>query len=244
MEVKVWDAAGKERKAPPAFEGGAMSFEFTADSRHLTVLGRDGRIRSWDLAREVVETEGSLNAERLTSGMVAPGGRFAAGIRFDATAVGRMYEFKAMSVFPPKPTASITVSATIGTLYFSPDGSLLAFTAYERFEPGRPAANRLRLLEIAAGRERPLPANFPAVFGVPVFSPDGSLLAIVAEGRVLRLYETAGMKQRGWVEPAPSKLYTLAPPAFSRDGAWLAVAASDGIVRVYPIPPTGTDGSP
>jgi WD40 repeat protein len=238
MEVKVWDASGKERKAPPPHESGVVSFEFTTDGRFLTVLGRDGKYRAWDLIRESAEPAGTLLEERMTGGMVAPGGKAVVGYLYSAAAgAAQSIELRAASVFPPRNIISLNSAGSFGpTWQFSGDGGLLLLTLRERADFARPTTVRFRLFETATGRERPMPTGLPTNAGPAAFSHDGALLAIAVE-RAVRVYETATMKQRAVAEPSrggPAVLiYNL---AFARDGRTLGVGTSDGAVRVYQVP--------
>jgi WD40 repeat protein len=112
-------------------------------------------------------------------------------------------------------------------LAFSPDGSLLATTGYDRL---------IKLWDVKTGKElRVLKDHSDSVYSL-AFSPDGKLLASGAADRAVKAWEVATGK----------RLYTLGEPtdwvyavAWSPDGHHLAAGGVDRSIRVWEVSAAG-----
>jgi Planctomycete cytochrome C/WD domain, G-beta repeat len=110
---------------------------------------------------------------------------------------------------------------------FSPDGSLLATTGYDRL---------IKLWDVRTGKElRTLKDHSDSVYGL-AFSPDGKLLASGAADRAVKVWDVASGK----------RLYTLGEPtdwvyavAWSPDGRHLAAGGVDRSIRVWEVSASG-----
>jgi WD40 repeat protein len=113
-----------------------------------------------------------------------------------------------LSAFGPAPVDAVAVA---------PDGKTLAVVGAER---------RLRFLDVAAGKERPLPVGTGDKVNALAVAPRGGLLA-VGSGPGVRLVELATGRELGSVENVKGVARSL---AFRGDGEELFVGDSEGSV--------------
>src|SRR5262249_49351336 len=86
---------------------------------------------------------------------------------------------------------------TVGAVYFSPDGKLLACPDIYN------EANAITLWDYASGKEvRRLYSTHGRVYGI-AFSPDGRLVAATGNAPAIQLWETATGKQLSQLENLP-----------------------------------------
>jgi WD40 repeat protein len=101
-------------------------------------------------------------------------------------------------------------SAAVSSVAFSPDGKMLASSAYNK---------TIKIWEVLTGRERPtFDAQSEAVFAV-AFSPDGKALASGCSDATIRLWEVSTGKVRAKLK---GKDFGANSVAFSPDGKSLA----------------------
>ncbi len=214
--VRVWDAAGGERRLDLWGAAGTVTdLAFAPDGKALAAASEDGQVRVWD-ARATrpagLATRSWLWAEQLRAVAFAPDGRTLATAGLDRTvrlwdpATGRprgvLYGHR----------------AAVTALAFSPDGRTLASGSDDQ---------TVRLWDPAAGRLRETRREGAAVLAL-AFQPGGALLAVGTTAEV-RLYDAGSGKEAAALREGRQQGRTL---AFTPDGRTLAAAGS-GAVRAW-----------
>ncbi|MCI0459730.1 MAG: WD40 repeat domain-containing serine/threonine-protein kinase, partial [Gemmataceae bacterium] len=187
-DVQLWDlaAGGAEAGRAPArvLQGldRIRSVAFSADGRLVSAVGSDGTIKTWEVSvrepRVVVRQPGA----RLTAtAAAADPARFAAAWKpADGTTTIKVWDATGKVLFAATDAAAPNLSISMPRdLTFSPDGTRLAYSAYDNTHTAgkRSIASRLRVWDVASGKELFRRDSDRGTFPVPAFSPDGRRLA-------------------------------------------------------------------
>ncbi|MBF8193142.1 protein kinase [Nonomuraea sp. K274] len=244
--VTVWDVAGGRRLASYTLPPGSTAL--SDDGRYAEDAGG----RPFDVATGRAPVAGSYAISRGNRTKVYRGGEMLFDVADSKVALSADGARAAVSGLdgqvrlwqPARRTWIDAVhvrprdgaDAAAPAMAFTPDGSLLAVVGRDGLtlvELGRPAAARTKRAEAAGDRDTPrVAAGVPAAqvpvpdaTGTPVFSPDGSLLALPGTGEV-RVWNVAERRLAG--------TYPLTDPdhglAFSADGRALRYLSGTGSV--------------
>ncbi len=206
--VRRWDLSGAERShfVTPAL---ATAVAFAPDGQTVA-LADGGAIHVHDAAtgKRLHQLPGHPNAAAALA--FAPGGRVLASqgvldnqIRLADPVKGTALRQIALQSGDPAPAGAVVVRATFdgSRLAFTSDGRTLigqVFTNSPAFVPVPAAASRLRLWDVATGKEVhsfALPAQRGG--GSIAVSPDGRVVAAEDPTGTVSLWELAGGKERG-----------------------------------------------
>jgi len=209
--ARVFDAR-TGRELLKLVHGGAVSdARFSPDAKLIATASRDQSARIWD-----ARTGGLL--ERLPHGNTVWTARFSPDAARLVTAsdddTARIW-----SVASGRELARLQHAQQVDCAVFSPDGR----------EVVTASRNTLRVWDAATGHELERLQHDAAIWGVPVFSPDGSrLLSVSNDGtaRIWRLHtgaERARLNHDQYVDAA----------VFTPDGARIVTASWDGTARVW-----------
>lgn len=120
---------------------------------------------------------------------------------------------------------------------FSPDGRLLVAAGGTEFKPastGGKTIGRVRVLDVATGKDLPeLTGHTNKVFAA-AFSPDSQTLATGGADRTVRLWDVATGKTRAVLEGHADAVMSV---AFSADGKTIASASADRTVKLWDAGP-------
>lgn len=203
-EIKIWNAEnGKELKTLSGHSGDVSSVAFSPDGKSLASGSADDTVKLWNVetGQPVKTFIGHLND--VSSVAFSADNRFIVSGSADKTikiwAVGAVAEVRTLT---GNRDGILAVS-------ISPDGRTIISGSRD---------NLIKLWDTAANRERQTISG-SATLRNPVFSPDKSLIAFVADDTI-QLRETATGKLLRTYE---GKSQTLNPIVFSPDGKLLAI---------------------
>jgi WD40 repeat protein len=236
-EVKLWDVAErKELRTLKSDLGDSYSLVFTPDGKTLVVghyqrdakTGPTGGIALWDVAtgqrRGLLQHTPPRGVSRL---VLAPHGKMIAAAENWKEGEKGAYKHcvTLWDAGSGKVQASL-VDETTGTLAFSPDGKVLARSAYV-IKDNRIAAVEVRRRDLTT--EQDLPALSNPVSKNPLncvaFSSDGRTLAAADYQGQIVLWDTASAKVRTTIQQEDQRRVTSL--AFAPDGRTLATAVGD-----------------
>ena len=231
-EVSLWDVASRQRVA--TFEHGGWEFRsmsFSPDGTFLAIALRHrergvkvwGEVSLWDVAsRQRVATFPLNNINLFYSISFSPDGTLLATAEAGADSREEKYTVSLWNVASRRQIATLQSGGGwhdfVGSVSFSPDGTLLATAGYDA----------VRLWDVASRQEVATFAH-PGYVGSVSFSPDGALLA-TGGGQTVRLWDVASRQE----------VATFAHPgyvgsvSFSPDGALLATGGGQ-TVRLWDI---------
>jgi RNA polymerase sigma factor (sigma-70 family) len=221
-------ATGQDVFAPAGHPSAVRSIHYAADGKTIITRGDDGAVRRWDAAtgREAGRT-------------VLPPGDTAAPLSGDGGTFVTAERAGPVHVWDTASGKEVGGFRAAGEGFYPPalsaDGSALALTdTRERVVRVRDRAGReLRSFE--------LPDAPPLLPGVkapvdparaPVFSPDGTRLAVRADTRLV-VYSLATGREVGRLSFRQGE--AAGGVAFSADGRWLALDHQDGTVGLWEV---------
>lgn len=218
--VRLWDAASHQPLGEP-MKGHSWyvhSIAFSADGRVLASAAGDQTVRLWDVATHR-PLGGPWKDPSFRWGVaLSPDGRILATVRDDHTV--RLWDVASR---PPLGDPLQGGAQSVRGVAFSPDGAMLASAGCDY---------TVRLWDVASRQPvgDPLPDHASGVrqagcVGEVAFSPDGKILASIAEDKV-RLWDVASRRALG--DPIINKS-GFTGVAFSRDGKVLALASSNEV---------------
>lgn len=236
-QVKLWDVARRQERTMIRSDlGDSYGVALTPDGKSVALAhfkidpkaGLTGGISLWDAAtgrrKSLLQHTPPCGVARL---VLSPDGKTLAALeRCKEGAKGNSKQFVTLwDVSSGKARASLPVDFS-SALAFSPDGKVLAWTAYT-FKDNKLHAIEVRRRVVAANRDLPALAN--TVSKNPVnclaFSPDGRTLAGADyEGNIL-LWDMASGKVRAAFKQEGRR--RIAELAFAPDGKTLATAVGD-----------------
>jgi WD40 repeat protein len=207
-------------KALGAFEeqvSGTELLEVSRDGKLLVTSGRDGLVRTWNVAtgremRRLIQT-----GKALESLLLSPDGKRLLTRSFNDAEV-RLWDVETGKELRPLPIDKDSGLGPAG-LAFSPDGIMVAM-----------GGRAPRLWQAATGRERARLSAEVGAFAV-AFTPDGKGLITLGFDQKVRLFSTDSGKEK--------RAYAAAPPALnaavSPDAKLLAVTAFDNRIVVLDL---------
>jgi WD40 repeat protein len=217
--VRLWDvASGKEvRRLPWARGSGVPALAFAPDGKTLAMYRFEDGVSLWDVATGKPRHPDGGHTSFVWGLAFTPDGKALASVgSFDRTL--RLWDMERGRELWRSQTADGTPPLSVAA---SPGGKVLA-TA------GR-GSGQVQLWDAATGK--PLQAlGAKAQWGQPAFSPDGKLLAALAEKTAVALFDVAGGKQLAGLDAPPAEVSCL---AFAPDGRTLAVGGDD--LRLWDI---------
>jgi WD40 repeat protein len=210
-------ATGKETRQFPAHEKGIGAICLTRDGKTLATAGWDGFIRLWELdsGKQLQDFGGKQKGFVVAGLALSPDGKLLASIHENS--ILRLWDTASGKLLREDDDPN-----HVGSVTFSPDGKLLAYTT-RMGVPG--AVPMVRIREVATGSEiRQLKGN---AHDTLVFSPDSRTLIWGSE-----LWEVATGQQR---RKFPWHQGYVGCVAFSTNGRLIAAGSSNASVLIWDI---------
>jgi WD40 repeat protein len=220
---------GPGRKAQPfltlkGHDGAVLSINFSADSKSVTTLGADNKLRTWVLNADAPWVNVGKLASWVYAVVFSPDARLlaAGGTREGDNPTVKVWDALSGKELHAYKTNSVNLIA------FSRDGAKLAAAC---------ARGQIVVWDVASGKElttlsTDAELNQADVYAIS-FSPDGKLMAAGDAGGSITIWD-ANTFQRLKVLPKVQKLGIEAVP-FSPDGRLLASASHDGTVKLWDL---------
>jgi WD40 repeat protein len=240
-QVKLWDVAErKELRTLQSNLGNSYSLAFTPDGKTLVQghhkndakAGLTGGVSLWDMAtgqrKGLLQHTPPRGVSRLA---LAPDGKTIAAM--EGWREGEKGAYKncvtLWNVASGKVDASLG-EETPGALEISPDGKVLARTAYI-LNDKRIAGSEVRRRDLTTGQDLPALSNTANTnpLNCLAFSPDGRTLAAADYQGNIILWDTASAKVRATMKQDDGR--QVRSLAFSPDGKNLATAVADRVGR-------------
>jgi hypothetical protein len=230
--VRLWDVdSGKELHNLAGHTAEVFRVAFLPDGRRALSCGRDKTIRLWDLTKGQQLHVFNGHGDSVHDVAVSADGRHAFTVGgLDKTV--RQWEVDTgteVKTFAGAAEATLAVAV-------SPDGRLVAATGGGVWKDGKWTSgtdHRVRLWEIASGKElSSWEGHKDQVWGL-AFSPDGKRLLSSSKDKTIRLWDVAKGKLLQVFEghTAPSS-----GAYFSPDGRWAVSSAPDRTMRLWELP--------
>lgn len=241
--VRIWETStGKELVECRRSGEGGMAL--SPDGKTLALAGSHKAVDFWDVPSGLERVTTAGHRDAIISLAFSEDGATLASASIDETV--RLWDPASMKVMKEYP-----VKAEV--LKYSPKNELLLGDGKGRFWlPGKEAPQKMpaqnwkveQLLERAAqwftGKEAPPTKRWPAsLVGNKVWSPDGRVLAQVADDGSIRLVEFASGKERRLFQGHADKVTAA---AFSANGKMLASGSADTTIVVWNV--YGSPGEP
>ena len=211
-QVRVWDLATGDQRVAYPLEGATFGSTFVAFNpagTQLTILAASQNIRVLELASGKVVTTLPAKLEGRPMA-ISPDGQLAVWV----TAEG----LRLIEIATEKDRGALPLLTAPGVA-FSADGKTLAI--WSRY--AKNAVHEARILDAGTGKERQTIVLGAAPPQAGALSGDGTQLAVVFPGNMLKLYNAASGKETA-SRPLPASTPGI---AFSPDGKSLALAGMD-----------------
>jgi WD40 repeat protein len=236
--VSVWDAAnGKEvaRLKWPDDPPCDYTFAFGPDGKTIVGANDSFEMRVWDVETSKELSRCSLQIEDKTEftprgSAFSPDGKIlAAQVRTDKVVAIRLYEVTSGKMLHALTDTTVGVRTT-----FAPDGRTLAARCQD---------DRIRLWDVASGKETGVLEGTAADGGVLAFAPDGKTLTVSCLTSITSLWDVASGKRWSLKDMASGKRWSLKgelpnsttfAAAFTLDSKQLLLADHD-TVRVVDV---------
>ncbi len=114
-------------------------------------------------------------------------------------------------------------TGTVFSVSFSPDGKTLASASHDQ---------RIKLWNVASGKELNTLAGHSSTGSSIAFSPDGKTLVSVSMDETVKLWDVAKGKKLKTFKIKPLDAISI---AFSRDGKTVAFGSNDGTVKLWDV---------
>jgi len=232
-EASIWKVAdGKRAGRFTAHRDTLYDAELSPDGKRLATAGYDRKIILWDVERgEQLRTLSGHN-DAVYDVAFNPAGDVLVSASGDETiklwqvATGERLDTRSEPL------------AEQYTTVFRPGGEYFAAGGVD---------NRIRVWRLVSRKGRKINPILHSRFAhdAPIvhlaFSPEGKVLASVAEDRLIKLWETEDYRQLHVYPRQPDQVAAL---AFSPDGKSLAAGRMDGSLAVYPVKPSDAVAEP
>jgi WD40 repeat protein len=220
--ARVWDALTGVPLTPLWTDVGfrvPQQYVFTPDSSRVALLGPTGRLRVWNVASGLSQSDRLLPGEPTPHGLaLTPDGRSIGVVHEEVSLEVRDVISGVLRLGPLKHAAPVTHAA------FSADASRLAVVL----------ADGTAVVWDSAGRQ--MTATAPPGHGQPLsrvaFSGDGRRLATVAEDHTVRVWDVASAQP---IIPLFSKAEPIVDAQLSPDGRRLVTRGDAGPCRVWDL---------
>src|SRR5262249_54414031 len=258
--MELWDVAtGKHTatlKGYYSYDFSVLAMSFTPDSKTLASMGREGGIKLWEVATgkerpATLKKADKERMEKLTGNRAnqkfpqrkkaarepeAIGPRALDMLKQAANHQDAEISRRAAGLVNLLKERAVTADS-VHSAAFSPDGKTLATGNHDIIvdEGGSNVVKetgRLKLWDVAAGKEKATFKGHTAIVSTVVFSPDGKTLASGSADNTIKLWEVATGKVLATLKGHADEVLSL---AFSADGKTLASGSKDKTIKLWDL---------
>jgi len=218
--VRTWNVVPPPESVALVGHVPGLSRVFTADGQSIAMLGKDMRVRAWDLATgramRTVPLAG-INADEATRMIweFSPDGLQLAGAERWPGKFLKVWD----TVTGKEAIAIERPHRGVSRLAFSRDGSRLALTS-----------NGIDIWDMKTGKKTTALAGHDLTVHSLAFSPDGERLASASEDAIVKLWDTGSGKL---LRNLSGHTWGVFDVAFRADGKRIASGSGDGTVRIW-----------
>jgi WD40 repeat protein len=264
--IRLWDASSGRPLAGPWDQVNTNKAEFSPDARLLFTFGYDGMLQVWDLQSCRLHGPSIDMGNTVTAVAFLDGGRRFAVVVSSGLSIFETATLRKLAATPPaadrwnivafQPDRGfLAVGSGTATVQFfdaetaRPIGQPLnhgdmivglAFSPDSRFLMTSELHGASRLFD--ARSQRLLDSVVQTVEKViPVYAADGRTIVTAGGGRLVRVWDIAGVSDPVWTLPFATAVQTA---QFSPDGGLVATASFDGTARLYDVATASPHGPP
>jgi WD40 repeat protein len=208
-------------------DGWVKSVAFAPDGKTLASAGKDGRVRFWDVATGKEVRRLRVGSEEVRRVVFAPDGKTCATDSWDSRS--RRHDIRLWDLATAKERGRFC-KMEAGALCVSRGGQVLAVGRQDRSDWDR---QKVRLWDVAAGKELAEVGHTRQMFSAVALSPDGkTLVSATWFEKKIRFWDVAtGEEQEGLTTPGTG--YTSL--AFAPDGRTLAAAGGEDLIHLWEL---------